>query len=338
MDLEAAVFHPKTRFQLAEERGWDWREVLDFSEPVNPLGPAPGVREAIRGALERVDCYPDAWGSSLTAKLARRWQVAPAQILLGNGATELIHFTARMWRKEAAALAAPVPLEFHRAHPAALIVKWNEPHRWPDSGLVFFAQPNDPIGQTIGPEQLHDWLAGTKNPVIVDESYIEFTEAPSLIPMIGARPNLFVLRSLSKFYALAGLRIGALVGDEANIASLREKREPWQVNVLAETAAHRSLDDLDHAARTKALVAEEREWLWRRLRRIPVITPVRSEANYMLIYLTSGVQGLVRYLESHKVLVRDCTGWPGVEGEAIRIAVRTRPENERFVRLMERYF
>ncbi len=338
MDEQTVEFHPKSSFQLAQEHGWNWREIIDLRDPVNPLGPPPAVRKALRAALDRVQYYPDAWSRPLLNKLARRWKVAPEQILLGNGVTELVHFTARMWRKEAAAVAVPAPLEFHRAHPAALHVKWNEPHRWPDSGLVLFAQPNDPIGQTVGYDKLRAWLMATKNPVIVDESYIEFTGVPSLIPMIGERPNLFVLRSLSKFYALAGLRIGALVGDPANIGSLREKREPWQINILAETAALASLDDLDHAARTKSLVTEERQWLWERLRKIPVITPVRSEANYILIYLTSGVRDLVRFLERNKILVRNCTGWPGVDGEAIRVAVRTRAENERFAQLMERYF
>lgn len=324
-------------FRVARERDWDWTAVLDCSEAVNPLGPAPGVRGAIVEALDRIAHYPEPSPQVLLDTLARRWQVAPEQVLLGNGATELIHFTARQWRKENATLAVPLYPEFHRAHPAAPTVQWNEPHRWPEQGLFIFAQPNNPIGQTLPFGRVREYLLRTVNPVIVDESFIEFTDSPSAISLIGRRPNLFVLRSLTAFYALPGLRIGALVGDAGNLAALRERREPWQVNVLAEAAALASLRDLDHSARSKSLVAAEREWLWDQLSRIPTLTPVRGEANFLLVYLTQGAAGMIRFLEDHKVLVRDCTGWPGVEGEAIRVTVRTRPENERLAGLLRRY-
>jgi threonine-phosphate decarboxylase len=331
------ITHGGNIFAVAREKDWDWREVLDLSESINPLGPAPGVRQSLLNELDRIGHYPEQTPHLLVEKLAQRWQMEPEQILLGNGATELIHFTARMWSKETATLAVPVFSEFHRAHPVANKVPWNEPEDWPERGLMIFTQPNSPIGQTVAEERLKQYLRGTANPVIVDESFIEFTDAKSMMPLIGVRPNLFVLRSMTKFYALPGLRVGALVGDAENLEALRVKREPWQINVLAEAAALASLDDIDYAARTRELVAEEREWMWARLSKVPTITPIRTEANFMLIYLASGAEDLVNFLARQKVLVRNCTGWPGIEGEAIRIAIRQRPDNERFVALLRRY-
>ncbi len=324
-------------FKVARDRRWNWREILDLSGGVNPLGPAPGVLEAISDALDQIRHYPEAEPARLVETLARRWQVAPDQILLGNGATELIHFTARLWKKEAATLATPAAREFHRAHPLANQVAWNEPHRWTKSGLMIFAQPNSVIGQAIAFERIKTYLLETNHPVIIDESFIEFTDSPSAISLIGRRPNLFVLRSLSQFYALPGMRVGALVGDAPNLDALRRKREPWQVNILAEVAALESLADLEYAARTRELVAEQREWMGGALRKIPTITPVRSEASFTLIYLTSGAADLCRWLLDQKVLVCDCTGWPGIEGDAVRIGLGTPDVNERVFTLLRHY-
>jgi threonine-phosphate decarboxylase len=322
---------------VARDRGWNWRDILDLSGGLNPLGSAPGVLEAVRQALERVQRFPEAEPTRLVEALARRWQVGADQVLLGNGATELLHFTARLWQKETATLATPLAPEFHRAHPLANKVAWNEPQHWPKSGLHIFGQPNRAIGQTTAFERIRSYLLETNHPVIVDESFIEFTDSPSAIPLIGQRPNLFVLRSLSHFYALPGLRIGALVGDSVNLEALRRKREPWQVNVLAEVAALASLADLDYAARTREVVAEEREWMWQRLRKIPTITPVQTEASFVLIYLASGAADLCRWLLDQKVLVSNCTGWPGIEGEAVRIGLGTREVNDRVAALLRRY-
>ncbi len=333
MDIRA----PENVFSAARERGWDWHDIVDLSDGVNPLGPAPGVGEAVGAAIDRIGHHPEVSPVRLTAALAQRWQVAPEQIVSGSGIAELIHFTARLWRKETATLAVPAVREFHRAHRAANQVAWNEPQTWPESGLMIFSQPNTLIGQALGFDRIRKYLAGTTNPVIIDESFIEFTGSPTAIGLIGERPNLFVLRSMSYFYALPGLRIGALVGDVDNLANLRERREPWMVSALAEDAALVSLADLDYAARTREHAAAEREWMWGQLRRLPIITAVRSEASFLLIHLARGASDLAKWLLDHKVLVRDCTGWPGLDGDAIRVGLGRRETNEHVVALLRRY-
>ncbi len=325
-------------FVIARERGWDWREILDLSVNINPLGVPPGVRPAIERVLDRIGHYPDPRPLLLVERLAQLWDLQPDHILMGNGATELIHFTARIWMGETATLAVPAYTEFLRAHPMARQVSWNDPGDWADEGLMILAQPNPYTGQLIAPDRLRQYLLRTRHPVLVDETQIEFCDEASLLPLVKQRPNLFVLRSMSNFYALPGLRIGMLAGDPANMASLRDKREPWQVNLLAKAAALAALEDADYADRSRALIREERQWIWSALKKIPAITPVCSQANFFLVYLPGGAGDLCRWFLERKVILLNCSGVAGIEGEAVRLAVRTRPENERVIGLLREYF
>jgi threonine-phosphate decarboxylase len=300
-----AMTHGGNLFAICRERGWDWREVLDLSASINPLGPAPGVREAIAGAVERIVHYPERMAPMLATKLAEVWGVEPEQILLGNGATELIHFLARVWPDEDVTLAVPTFSEFHRAWPRARCCRLED---LPAGGRVVVTQPNNPTGEGRD-------LRGWSRPGLVDESFIEFSERPSLVGLTRERRDLLVLRSLTKFYALPGLRVGALVGHPETMAQLRERREPWQVNALAEAAALAALADREWAERSRRLVADERRWLG-----------VPTEANFYLFYTELATE-MCRWFLERKVILRDCTGWPGLERPAVRIAIRTRPEN-----------
>jgi threonine-phosphate decarboxylase len=239
--------------------------------------------------------------------LGALWSVDPERIILGNGATELLHWFARVTRFDSVTLSLPVFSEFHRAYPNATTED--------RGGLLVVTQPVNPTGATVNTE--------LRAPLLVDESFLEFTGLPSA----ARRSDVWVLRSLTKFYALPGLRIGALIGPREEVARLREWREPWQVNVLAEAAALAAIADHEHARRTLAFVRSERAWMEASL-------PVRPEpscANYLFVRLPYRSAALCEHLLERKILVRDCTGTPGVAGQAVRVAVRTRAENERLV-------
>jgi threonine-phosphate decarboxylase len=316
------ITHGGNLFAIARERGWNWRDVIDLSASINPLGPPAGVRPAIEDALDRIVHYPERHPGLLAERLGDLWNVDPACILLGNGATDLLHFYARVV-PQAATLIVPTFSEFHRAYPDARLVCWNDPQSWEGEDLLIMTRPNNPLGFVPSvPER--------DRPLLIDESFLDFTDADSVI---GTRPNVLVLRSLTKFYALPGLRIGALVGD---VAHLRKLREPWQVNVLAEAAALVAMEDRDYAERSRTLISTERAWIWDRLRSLPRIRPVPGCANYALVY-HHGTGALCRWFLERKILLRDQTGTPGIDGECFRFAVRTRPENERFLTLLREY-
>lgn len=309
------VPHGGDLFAIARDRGWNWRDVADFSASINPLGPSPAVADAIRDALDRIVHYPEREPAALREALGGLWAVDPARILLGNGATELLHWFARIAPQDRVTLAVPVFSEFHRAYPHARCAPAADPSRWPADGLLVLTQPNNPTGAAID--------TAVRAPLLIDESFLEFTGLPSA----ATRSDVWVLRSLTKFYALPGLRIGALIGPRDEVDRLRPHREPWQVNVLAEAAALAALADRDHARRSLDFVRQERRYLETHL-------PVRPEpscANYLFIRLPHPAAPLCAHLLARKILVRDCTGTPGVEGHAIRIAVRTRAENDRLI-------
>lgn len=325
------VTHGGDVFELARRRGCDWREIIDFSASINPLGPAPGVERAIIDALDRIVHYPERDPSDLKDALAAKWNVSPDQILLGNGATELIFFLSRIYNGARTCLRIPVFSEFHRAFPNARFTETVDPHQWPAEGVQVLTRPENPTGLLLENDALRKWVRRTDHTVIADESFIEFSGAPSLVDMTEERPNLVVLRSLTKFYALPGLRIGALVASKKLIREWQAAREPWQVNVLASAAAMAALQDEDHAAKSVAFVEHERGWLAQECSRLRGVTITQSHANFLHVRTNYPAAALRNYLLQHKLIIRECSGWPGISGESVRIAVRTRDENLRLL-------
>jgi histidinol-phosphate/aromatic aminotransferase/cobyric acid decarboxylase-like protein len=193
---------------------------------------------------------------------------------------------------------------------------------------LVLTRPANPTGWTLSLDTLKTYLESTSHAVLVDESFLEFSGLPSAGTLIEQHPQLMILRSLTKFYALPGLRIGALLGSPAEIRRWREHREPWQVNVLAEEAALAALSDSGHASRSFEFVQAERVWLFEQLRSIRGVEPLASRVNFLYIRIEYSAQALCSFLLRRKILIRNCTAWPGLSGEAVRIAVRQRHENE----------
>jgi threonine-phosphate decarboxylase len=316
--------HGGNIFAITRERGWDWRDVADFSASINPLGPSPAVKPAICAALDRIEHYPEREPSRLAKALANLWHVGESQILLGNGATELLHFHARIDENPIVTLAMPVFSEFHRAYPQARCTPAEHLEQWPREGLLVLTQPNNPTGAVLDPDTLEQWLLGTANPVLIDESFIEFTGLASASRLIDRRPELYILRSLTKFYALPGLRVGALLASAKTIARWRLRREPWQVNVLAEEAALAAIADKPHARRSLEFVASERAWMLEQLSALPGVETAPSHANYLFVRVDYPPPQLYNHMLERKILIRECEG-------AVRVAVRPRPENERLI-------
>jgi threonine-phosphate decarboxylase len=328
-----AVTHGGDIFAIAREHGWAWQEITDFSASINPLGPAPGVNAAIRNGLERIAHYPEREPVRLRQALANCWAVDEDQILLGNGATELIFFIARVVSGTEATLAAPVFSEFHRAFPTAKMARLEELETWASAGMVVLTRPANPTGWCLPLEVLDNCLANRpKLGAIVDESFLEFSGHVSAATLLRHHPQGIVLRSLTKFYALPGLRVGALVASAERIRSWKNQREPWQVNVLAEEAAIAAVADVTHAARSLAFVKQERHWLLEQIAALPFAEPLASEANFLYVRLGYPAQALRDYFLKHKILIRDCSDWPGLQRAAVRIAVRRHDENQRLIK------
>jgi threonine-phosphate decarboxylase len=332
-----AIEHGGDVFAVAREHGWDWRDVLDFSANMNPLGPSPDVQPAICRAIDRIVHYPEREPRALRSALARTWGLKEDQILLGNGATELIFFLSRILLPTPVTLALPVFSEFHRAFPQFRSADLTDARTWPHEGLLVLTRPANPTGWTLATDCLCEYLSGSETTVLIDESFLEFSGAPSAASLIESHPRLLILRSLTKFYALPGIRIGALLGDSARLVSWRERREPWQVNVLAEAAALAAIGDTAHAARSLEFVRSERAWLRQQLGSLPAIDPHPTDANFILVRLGYAAEDLCEHMLRSKILLRNCSGWPGIDSSSVRVAVRTREENERLLSVWRKF-
>jgi threonine-phosphate decarboxylase len=340
------VMHGGRALMFAREHNIDYREVLDFSASINPLGPSPKALQAIKDNADLVRVYPDENPIRLIQCLSDRLCIPADKFLVGNGATEIFYFWLRTIRPHKATLVIPTFVEYRKALESigatieTVQLSPADHFRLPpvvvDTDVVIVTNPNNPSGSYMPPEEMVDWISRipASTQVFIDEAFVEFTAQPSIVRHVERFPNLWVLRSMTKFYALPGLRLGYLVS--SRVPELLAKREPWQVNTLAELAGIASIEDHAHEEATMQLIQRERVWLWKQLQAISALRAFPSDANFFLSRCLRGdvLDVLISALSKAKILVRDCRGVEGLDGPYFRFAIRTRPENARLLDYM----
>lgn len=336
-------------------RKYGRRQFIDFSANINPLGPPPGVFKAITNNLQHIIHYPDPLASGLTAGLSRRLQVPVERIVLGNGAAELVHLLAHALRPRQVVIPAPTFAEYARAvsNVGAEItyhyLRQGEdfalkPGRLSLAGcdLLFVCNPNNPTGQFMRQgefAQILDQARRYNTFVVVDESFMDFVDSAEqwhAYDYLQTYDRLFVLYSLTKFYAIPGLRIGCGVGSPHLVKQLKKLHTPWNINSLALAAAEAALEDADYAALSRRTITTERDYLTRGLKRFNNLTPFPGTANFLLVKHSGEprVSDLVRELGIRGILIRDCGDFPGLGPQFFRIAVKDRGSNEHLLRCL----
>lgn len=296
--------------------------VLDFSASINPLGFPPSVRRVLDRTAELVVRYPHPDARPLREALARRHQISPACILVGNGSAELIYLLVRDLR---IAVFVPAFTEYEDAAASAMPVPWSQFPRAPNADAIVVGNPNNPTGHLTRPEQILR-LPGL---VIVDEAFMDFVgDEASLVRYAAETKRVIVVRSLTKFYALPGLRLGYIVAHPKVIARLRERQPPWSVNGIAQAAGIAALEDAGFAERTRIFIRETRDDL---RHKIP-LESLPSEANFLLCRTP---KDLVEPLAERGIAVRDCSSFTGLDRNHLRVAVRLPEENARLVSAMK---
>ncbi|HJT79233.1 MAG TPA: threonine-phosphate decarboxylase CobD, partial [Gemmataceae bacterium] len=312
--------------------------VLDFSAGLNPLGPPPGVWRALRDRTA-VTRYPDPDCRALTERLAALHRLEPAQVVVGNGASEIIHALPRAFPAARVAIAEPTYTEYLRASwlAGAAVTHWLpadesfRPAPFPvdGAGLVWLCNPNNPTGQLWPPGPLRAWVAAHPRTLfVVDESFLPFhpdEQEHSLVPAVAGADNLVVVRSLTKLYAIPGLRLGYAITSPERAACLRAQLPPWSVNAFAQAAGLAALEDAAFLRRTHAWFREEARPFAAHLRGLGGLP---SEAPFVLLRL-GGVTSarLTARLRRHGLLVRDAANFVGLGPQYVRVAVRTAEEN-----------
>lgn len=351
--------HGGNLYRVARERGCRPSDLVDFSASINPLGPSLSILRALRKSQWMLRHYPDPEAHDLIQALSRRSGLDPASYLMGNGSMELLYLLPSALSITKALILGPTFSEYERAVRRAggdctyVQALREDQYRLPieaavtlllagkrTSDAVFLCNPNNPTGRVMASRDLLQFVAALEDRqmwVVIDESFIEFAPEQSMIQEISNHPRLLVLRSVTKFYAIPGLRIGYLAGHPDVVEQVRRRQPPWSVNALAQAAALAGLKDTTYRRRSLALISEERTRLSQAFGTMPNVHVFPSDANFLLIELPASLRAsdLVGRLRDRGMLVRDCSTIAGLTERMIRVAVRTPKENDRLLRAIE---
>lgn len=354
MTTEGLLFeHGGNLYKAMKERNLTAEHVLDFSANINPLGLAASVRTAISEALPFIIHYPDPGAEELKAAISAYYQVPHTAITAGNGAVELMYVLCHIVHAKRVLVPAPAFSEYERAavasgatvayhtlveqdgyalEPAALI-----PHCG-SADIIFIGNPNNPTGTLVPREQLRPLLDAalqTDTLVVVDESFLDFLtddQTYTCRPLLPHYANLVIIHSLTKFYAIPGLRLGFSLTSPELAAKLHGAKDPWNVNSLAQRAGVAALADGAYQAASRAFISREKEQLYHGLSAINGVQPYPPAVNFILLNIegtgVTAAEARERMLKHHGIMVRDCSNYHGLSPYYLRVAVKQTQQNE----------
>lgn len=329
-------------------------EVIDFSANLNPLGAPEWLPQQLFESLSELEAYPDPDYSAARRAIAQHEGLPPAQVRLTNGGAEAIFLAAALLAERGArcvTVVQPTFCEYARAcshygisvRDLALagdgfyLDEARALAAMRDSDALFLCRPNNPTGTLVERELIERMLAEGQrhgSVLVVDEAFVDFvTPDERLTPLLARYDNLLLLRSMTKLYTIPGLRLGYLLGAEAVVARIAALQLPWSVNALAAALVEPLLADMDYHARTLAWLDTERPWLEHELRSLG-LRVVPSRANFLLLQDSGArpMSALLEHLARSGILARHTHNFTGLDGAWLRIAVRTRHDNEQLVK------
>ncbi len=333
--------------EVSRELGLDPAQIAKLASNENPLGTSPKALAAMRAALPESFRYPDGGAWRLRQKLAGVYGVDMAQVVVGAGSNELIEFIAhcflgpgrsvvvsayafviyKLMAKMFGSAIIEVPARDYGHDLDAMLAAIR-----PDTSVVFLCNPNNPTGTMFGPRQLADFMAKVPEDklVVFDEAYAEIAlgEMPDSLGFVKAGRACVMLRTFSKAYGLAGLRLGYGIAPKAVAEALQRPRQPFNANLLAQEAGIAALDDHEFLRATRETLAKGRDYLEAQCRAMG-LEFVRTYANFMLIRVGAKAGEINRLLTAAGVIVRPMG--PYQLPEFLRVSFGTMAENEKFI-------
>ena len=335
------------------ERELAIRDAIKIASNENPLGPSPLALRAVSEALSKLNRYPDGDAFYLKHRLSERLSVKPANLIFGNGSNEVIEIVARTFMKPgdeavmgefafivfpivtqavgAQTIISPMPDLTHNLRDMFARIT-------PRTKAVFIANPNNPTGTMVQREEFEWFLERVPEDIVVlvDEAYFDYVgdpDYPNSLDYLGVGKSIITVRTFSKIYGLAGLRLGFGVSSAEIISYMNRVREPFNVNSLAQVGALAALDDEAHVARSRQINREGSDYLSRELEKMN-LTFAPSFTNFILVDLGSDPIRVYNALLKEGVIVRPVINY-GLKTH-IRVTIGLPEENERFVRAIRK--
>lgn len=363
--------HGGNIFQFAHEQRIEPYEVVDFSANINPLGPSQRGLDALNAQLRYISHYPDATNDDVLNAIADTYEMDKYQIIVGNGAAELLYAICRLPGYTGAFVPAPGFSEYKEALEASKIPVRDIFYRprEDDNGkpyfevpylaletfaaelkgqdgriIVFLGNPNNPDGTLLDKDHIRtvaSMLKDANSLLVIDESFIDFVgndplqdNEHSMRSLVNEFDNIIVVHSFTKFYAVPGLRIGAAFTNETLITQLQQYIPSWSVNTLAQAYTKAALNDVDYIKRTKQELNEERAFMYNALDAIEGITVYPPSANFILFQVNQeGITAnyINEELKKYNMIVRNCDSYVGLTNHWVRIAIKDHDTNIKLV-------
>ncbi|MBB6175489.1 threonine-phosphate decarboxylase [Anoxybacillus tengchongensis] len=326
-------------------------EYIDFSVNVNPLSLPDEYMLNKKQWFRWMSEYPEERSEALRTIIAEREHVMPSNVFVGNGAAECIYLLAEQFAGKHIGIIEPTFSEYRQACEAygctvqsfMLDKHWHPPidqviERLPSLHALFVCHPNNPTGTVWSKETMYALLRAANDEgvyIIVDEAFYDFwLDGYAVSPFLRTFDRLIVLRSLTKMYRLAGVRLGYVLAHEHVVNKLMKKQPPWSVNTIAQQMAKQLLKDGAFVERTKAYIASEQKRLFSQFTELGYIyTP--SVVNFYMLH--DETMTLFPFLLQHGIVARHTFNFQGLDGKYVRLAIRTKEENDCLLSCLRRW-
>ncbi len=350
-------FHGSDLEKIQEIYGINKDEIVSFSANVNPLGVSPLLRSTLASHIDAITSYPDREYTSLRNSIANYCGTDAANVIVGNGSTELISLFIQIEHPKKALIIGPTYSEYEREISLGGGTTLYYPLQESDNfrldiddfithlnesiDLLVICNPNNPTSSCITRSEMRHILDACKRHdiyVMVDETYVEFADNMdeiSSIPLTNDYNNIVILRGTSKFFAAPGLRLGyAITGNLDLIKAINTRKNPWTINSLAVVAGEIMFSDTDYIQKTKALISSERARIYKLLKEHPDFKAYEPSGNFILVRilrddLTS--QDLFDRAIRQKMMIRDCSTFPFLDNKYIRFCIMNPEDNDRLL-------
>ena len=364
MNKEKTDFHGGNIYKIFREKNID--KILDYSSNINPYGLPENLKKEIFEKVFVLERYPDPDYIELREKIAEKNNLNIENIIVGNGATEIIFLFMKILSPKKVLIVSPTFGEYERAIKASTLandsleinyfelketenfvlnIKNLETELENNYDLLILCNPNNPTGQFLKLKKIEEILkiCEQKNTkLFIDEAFVEFVEDwenESIINSKENKENLFVIRAFTKFFAIPGLRLGYGICFNNNLLKkMLEKKEPWSVNNIADLAGKTVLDDENYIQKTKEWIKDQKKYMYENLNKIEGLRAYKTEVNFILLKIEDNllekgldVKNLRKKMLEKGILIRDASNFIYLNKHYFRLAIKDKLNNEKVI-------